>query len=107
MKSKTATRRAINRGVLSSQGLDKSRYVVLKFAPSLLSLEEAAMLSFQFRDIESRYNKKRHLLILQFDSPAEKLQFVKRLPQWLWNRGCVQFDFTAPQLNQWLVETIG
>lgn len=103
-RSRALTRRTLVRSVFPHNALEKSRTLILDLSPQRLSLEEAATVAFNCRTLCTRYNAKRDLLMLEFDSHREKLAYLKRLPQWLWNRGCVVFEFSSAQLELWRTE---
>lgn len=85
---------------------DKSKSIVLDLSSPRISLEEAATIAFHSRSIRSRFNRRRSLLILEFDTPREKLSYLKKLPQWLWNRGCIVWEFQPTELALWRVEAL-
>lgn len=107
MKVKQTIRRVLTKAVQQRNVLEKSRTLVLNLSPSNIDIDEAATIAFNARTIRSRYNKKRDLLMLEFDSPREKLRYLKQLPRWLWNRNCVVFDYPAAQLELWRLESLG
>jgi hypothetical protein len=86
---------------------NRTKVLVLDISKSKLSLEEAAKLAFSTRDMPLSYNKKRDLLILEFETPHDKIRYMKRLPQWLWNKGCVIWEYTDTELQQWMLESMG
>ena len=91
----------------SSPIIDKAKTLVLDLSRSRMTLEEAATIAFNARDLTSSYNRKRDLLIIEFDTPREKLNFMKRLPQWAWNRGAVVWEISSEELDQWTFESMG
>jgi hypothetical protein len=107
MHTKNAVRRTLGAALRSRNVLDKNKTLVLDLSPSRLTLEEAATLAFNSRELRSRYNAHRDLLILEFSAPREKLAYMKRLPQWLWNRGIVRWDASEAQLELWRLEAAG
>ncbi len=106
MNVKRLARRTLARGIVKYVG-DKSKFLVIDLSRSKITLEEAATLAFNARDIQSRYNKERDLLIFEFETAQEKLSYMKRLPQWVWNRGCVILEYSNDDLEQWVLETVG
>lgn len=106
-RTRTVTRRVLHSATHTRNTLDKARTLVLDLSPQRLNLEEAATLAFNSREVRSRYNPKRDLLMLEFDDPQGKLAYMKRLPQWLWNRGCVVWEFSPAQLEAWRIEASG
>lgn len=107
MPAKAAARRALAKAVQQRNTMEKARTLVLDLSPSRISLEEAATVAFNARNMRSRYNKKRDLLLLEFDTPQEKLKYMKRLPQWLWNRQSVVWEFAPAELELWRMESLG
>ena len=71
-----------------------------------LSLGEIAKITHHVGNARSRYNEKRNLLILEFDSQQKKVDYMKQLPQWLWNRGAVLWECSNEQLEDWIYETL-
>lgn len=105
--AKTLARRNLSRHIAGRDPLEKTRVIVLDLSPSRMSLEEAASLAFHSRHIRSRFNKRRSYLMLEFDTAREKLTYLKQLPQWLWNQGCVVWEYTQPELELWRLESMG
>lgn len=105
--TRALTRQTLRRTGRARNELDKSKTLVLDLSSQRLSLEEAATVAFSCRSVRSRYNPKRNLLMLEFDNQREKLAYLKRLPQWLWNRGSVVWEFSPAQLELWRVEAAG
>lgn len=88
-----------------SSGLaDKARMLALDLSD--LSLEEVAKITRHVGNVHSRYNEKRNLLILEFDSQQKKVDYMKHLPQWLWNHGAVLWESSDEQLEHWIYETL-
>lgn len=83
---------------------DKSRMLALDLTD--LSLDEVAKITHHINDAHSRYNENRCILILEFDSQQKKVDYMKRLPQWLWNRGGVLWECSNEQLETWIYETL-
>jgi hypothetical protein len=71
-----------------------------------LSLEEVAKITERVGNVHSRYNEKRNVLILEFEDQQKKVDYMKHLPQWLWNRGSVLWECTTEQLEDWIYETL-
>jgi hypothetical protein len=107
MNAKHLIRRTLRKHVHHDALMDKSRTLVLDLSRARVTMEEAATLAFNSRDLESSYNRRRDLLILEFNSPREKLKYMKRLPQWCWNRGCILWDCSNEELDQWAFEAMG
>lgn len=107
MKVKKTIRRVLTKAVQRRNVMEKSRTLILNLSPTHIDIDEAATIAFNARTIRSRYNKKRDLLMLEFDTPQDKLRYLKRLPQSLWNRNCVVFDYPATQLELWRLESLG
>lgn len=105
--TRALTRQTLRSAVHSRNGLEKSKTLVLDLSSQRLSLEEAATVAFSCRTMRSRYNAKRDLLMLEFDNQREKLAYLKQLPQWLWNRGSVVWEFSPAQLELWRTEAAG
>lgn len=104
-RSRALTRRTVIPSARNT--LEKSKTLIFDLSPQRLSLEEAATVAFNCRSLHSRYNAKRDLLMLEFDSQREKLAYLKQLPQWLWNRGSVVWEFSPAQLELWRTEAAG
>ena len=85
---------------------DKSRMLVLDLSLSKLSLDELDKVTQESLDAHTRFNEKRDLLILEFEDQHKKVDYMKRLPQWIWNRGCVLWECTDAQLEKWIYETL-
>ncbi len=107
MPAKAAARRVLARAVQQRNTMEKARTLVVDLSPARISLEEAATVAFHARNIRSRYNKKRDLLMLEFDTPQAKLAYMKRLPQWLWNQHCVVWEYAPAELELWRMESLG
>jgi hypothetical protein len=71
-----------------------------------LSLDEIAKITQHVGNVNSRYNEKRNLLILEFEDQHKKVDYMKQLPQWLWNRGAVLWECSSDQLENWIYETL-
>lgn len=71
-----------------------------------LSLEEVAKVIRQLGSAQSRFNEKRNLLILEFDHQHKKVDYMKQLPQRLWNCGAVLWECSNEQLEDWIYETL-
>ena len=100
IKSKSQVNRFFSRSGLA----DKSRMLALNLTD--LSLEEVAKITQYIGNANSRYNEKRNLLILEFDDQNKKVDYLKRLPQWLWNRNAVLWETSNEQLEEWIYETL-
>ena len=83
---------------------DKSRMLAINLSD--LSLEEVAKITQRLGNVHSRYNEKRNLLILEFEDQEKKVDYMKQLPQWLWNRGGVLWECSNEQLENWIYETL-
>jgi hypothetical protein len=89
----------------SSSLADKSKMLALDLTD--LSLEEVAKVTQHAgANVYSRYNEKRNLLILEFEDQQKKVDYMKHLPQWLWNRGGVLWECSNEQLEHWIYETL-
>jgi hypothetical protein len=106
MIARSVVRRSLSHCVVDRDAAEKAKVIVLDFSPSRITLEEAASLAFHSRNIRSRYNKRRNFLILEFETAREKLAYLKKLPQWLWNRGCVVWEYRRPELDLWRLEAL-
>jgi hypothetical protein len=93
-----------NRFQSTSSLADKSRMLALNLSD--LSLEDIAKITEHVGNVNSRYNEKRNLLILEFQDQQKKVDYMKHLPQWLWNRGAVLWECTSEQLENWIYETL-
>jgi hypothetical protein len=83
---------------------DKS--IMLALNLSGLSLGEVAKITQHIGNARSRYNEKRNLLILEFDDQHRKVDYMKHLPQWLWNCGAVLWECSDEQMEEWLYEAL-
>jgi hypothetical protein len=83
---------------------DKSKMLALNLSD--LSLEEIAKITQHVGNVHSRYNEKRNVLILEFENQQKKVDYMKHLPQWLWNRGAVLWECSSEQLENWIYETL-
>lgn len=92
------------RPVQTSGLADKSKMLALNLSD--LSLEEVAKITERVGNVHSRYNEKRNVLILEFEDQQKKVDYMKHLPQWLWNRGGVLWECSAEQLEDWIYETL-
>lgn len=106
-RTRTVTRRTLSSAVRSPNRLEKAKTLVLDLSSQRLTFEEAATVAFSCRTVRSRYNTKRDFLMLEFDDQREKLAYLKQLPQWLWNRGSVVWEFSPAQLELWRTEAAG
>lgn len=106
-RTRTLSRQTLSSTLNSRNRLEKARTLVLDLSSQRLTLEEAATVAFSCRAMPSRYNAKRDLLLLEFNDQREKLAYLKQLPQWLWNRGAVIWEFSPMQLELWRTEAAG
>ena len=98
------SKKSQNRLAYTSSLADKSKMLALNL--SELSLEEVAKITERVGNVHSRYNEKRNLLILEFEDQQKKVDYMKHLPQWLWNRGSVLWECSTEQLEDWIYETL-
>lgn len=106
MFTRTVTRRNVGSALQRRDAVEKTKSIVIDLSSSRVSLEEAASVAFHARQIRSRFNRRRSLLLLEFDTPQEKLSYLKKLPQWLWNRGCIVWEYQPAELALWRVEAL-
>ncbi|NOY72088.1 MAG: hypothetical protein GXP14_06885 [Gammaproteobacteria bacterium] len=104
MNVKCLTQQVLSKQAFNSP-LTKSTTIVLNLSRSKVTLEEAATIAFNARRYDVRYNCKRDLLMIEFESTKDKLRYMKKIPQWLWNRGCVLWDCSAKSLDKWVFES--
>ena len=93
-----------NRFQPTSSLADKSKMLALSLSD--LTLEEIAKITQHVGNVHSRYNEKRNVLILEFENQQKKVDYMKHLPQWLWNRGSVLWECSSEQLENWIYETL-
>ncbi|MGD8591594.1 MAG: hypothetical protein PVF82_02105 [Gammaproteobacteria bacterium] len=98
------SRKTRHRFQSTSRLADKSRMLALNLAD--LSLDEIAKITQHVGNVNSRYNEKRNLLILEFQDQHKKVDYMKHLPQWVWNRGAVLWECSSDQLENWIYETL-
>ena len=98
------SRKTRHRFQSTSRLADKSRMLALNLAD--LSLDEIAKITQHVGNVNSRYNEKRNLLILEFQDQHKKVYYMKHLPQWVWNRGAVLWECSSHQLENWIYETL-
>ena len=98
------SRKTRHRFQSTSRLADKSRMLALNLAD--LSLDEIAKITQHVGNVNSRYNEKRNLLILEFQDQHKKVEYMKHLPQWVWNRGAVLWECSSDQLENWIYETL-
>ena len=104
IKTRTTNKPVKNRPAHTSSLADKSRMLALNLSD--LTLEEVAKITQRLGNVHSRYNEKRNELILEFEDQQKKVDYMKHLPQWLWNRGSVLWECSNEQLENWIYETL-
>ena len=100
IRSKKSTTRRYSQSSLA----DKSKMLAINL--SELTLGEVATITQHIGNARSRYNEKRNILILEFDHQHIKVNYMKQLPQWLWNRGAVLWECSNEQLEAWIYESL-
>lgn len=98
------SKRQIKRIYSQSSLADRSKMLALNLSD--LSLGEVAKITQHIGNAHTRYNEKRNVLIVEFEHQHQKVDYMKHLPQWLWNRGAVLWECSNDQLEEWIYETL-
>jgi len=107
MKFKKVLRRVLAKSISTGSSPDKSKILILDMTSPKVSIEEIATLSFHSRHIRSRFHKQNNWLMFEFDTTQDKLRYMKKLPLWLWTRGCVIWECSQSQHDVWHQEASG